>query len=94
MPDRTGAPSDCPRQASTSFWARSRMLRIDHFTCAAAWKPSYKISPMSARRLFDARSHRGAIRLPMSGINLFLDWIPADGKLLAKFSLGPQTLGP
>lgn len=70
------------------------MLRIDDFTCAAAWKPSYKISPMSTRRPFDARSHRGDIRMPMPGITLFLDWIPADGNLLAKFSLGPQSLGP
>ena len=70
------------------------MLRIDDFTCAAAWKPPYKISPISAHRLFDARSLRGDIRMPMPGINIFLDWIPADGKMLAKFSLGPQSLGP
>ena len=41
---------------------------------------------MHACRLFDARSHRGAIRMPTPGINIFLGWNPADTNVLATVS--------
>ncbi len=38
------------------------------------------------RRLYDIRSHKGALRFPTPGVNIFLGWNAADPHVLATVS--------
>ena len=52
-----------------------------------SWVPTIPWHRVSClHRLYDIRSHKGALRFPTPGINIFLGWNVADPHVLATVS--------